>query len=138
MVTLIDDIIEYFKIYPFAIDVLDVRNTYVSKDPVYPMIVVEETRNTTKQALHHVEVFSTLNYRFDIYAQDSMIDDEVVSASRIVDMIAQQLDEQMKSYFGMQRVGDPIKMNYDNSNSKFRKILTYGGIIDTKTMIVYQ
>lgn len=137
MVTILDEIIEKLKSHSFSIPVKDIRDPYSSKTPVYPMIVVEETRNTPDLQLHGKVIRSNLNYKFEIYGRDTISNGEVMSKRQVVVSIFKELDEIMREIYGMKiNVSPTILAATDKS--VLRHITTYGGIIDNDTMIIYQ
>ena len=138
MVTITDEIIEKLKSNNFSIKVEDVREPYSSKDPVYPMIIVEETRNTPYLQLHGELILSTINYRFEIYGRDISVDETLLSRRKVVTQLGNDLDSIMRETYGMKIVGTPQILRYGKDGSILRYIVTYGGIIDNKTMLIYQ
>lgn len=137
VVTILDEIIEKLKSHIFSIPVKDVRDPYSSKTPVYPMIVVEETRNIPDSQLHGELIRTKLDYKFEIYGRDTTSDGEVISKRQVVTSIFKELDEIMRETYGMKvNVSPTILAATDKT--VVRHITTYSGIIDNKTMIIYQ
>lgn len=138
MVTILDELIEYLNGYGFQIEIKDVREFYSSKQPVYPMITVEETRNSTSQQLQGVELFSRLHYTFEIYTKSMDIDDVMKTPRQVGTEILFDLDSCVKERWGLKRVGSPTQIPYNSDNTIFRTVVTYGCKIDNKNMIIYQ
>lgn len=138
MVTILDEIISKLKEHDFTIPVKDVREQYSTKDPVYPMITVDEIVNQPTLQITGVEKYSRIDYRFDIYARDASKDGELYTKRQVASMIGSELDEIMRTTYGMKRVGNPIMLPYSEDGSIIRYPLTYTGNIDNKTMIIYQ
>ena len=138
MVSILDEIIEKLKETTFTIALKDVREPYTTKKPVYPMVTVEETRNTPWQQTHGKVKFTNLNYRFEIYGRDASVNSELMSKRKVVTAIGNEIDKIMREAYGMKLIGDPQLLPYSSDNSIVRYILTYGGIIDNDTMYIYQ
>lgn len=138
MVSILDEIIEYMKEYEFSVPIKDVRETYSPKSPVYPMVTVEETRNSPDLQLHGELIRSKLNYRFEIYGRDTSIGDTVLTKRQVVRKIGNDIDTIMRTKYGMKCISSPQILPYTTDNSVLRYIITYTGVIDTRTMIIYQ
>lgn len=138
MVTILDEIIEKIKSQTFSIPFKDVREPYSTKSPVYPMITVEEIRNSPDQQINGQIIRSNLNYRFEIYGRDTSVDSQLMSKRKVVTTLGQELDKIMRETYGMKMIGDYQILPYSTDNSILRYIVTYGGVIDNKTMIIYQ
>lgn len=138
MVNISDEIIQKLKDHTFSIPLKDVREPYSTKSPVYPMITVEELPGSTLLQLHGEEILSTLGVRFEIYARDMSHDGEVYTKNQIVSKLGKELDELIRTTYGLKRVGDAVKLPYSSDGSILRYILTYTGKIDNRTMIIYQ
>lgn len=102
------------------------------------MITVEETRNDPDLQIHGQIIRSNLNYRFEIYGRDTSVDSQLMSKRKVVTTLGQELDKIMRETYGMKLVGSPQILPYSTDNSILRYIVTYGGIIDNQTMIIYQ
>ena len=138
MVTILDEIIDKIKSETFSIPFKDVREPYSTKSPVYPMITVEETRNDPQQQICGQIIRTNLNYRFEIYGRDTSVKSQLVSKRKVVTTLGNELDKIMRETYGMKLVGSPQILPYGTDNSILRYIVTYGGIIDNNTMIIYQ
>lgn len=138
MVTILDEIIEKIKSQTFSIPFKDVREPYSTKSPVYPMITVEEIRNSPSQQINGQIIRSNLNYRFEIYGRDTSVESQLMSKRQVVTTLGQELDKIMRETYGMKMIGDYQILPYSTDNSILRYIVTYGGVIDNKTMIIYQ
>lgn len=138
MVTILDEIIEKIKSEEISIPFKDVRDPYSTKSPVYPMITVEEIRNSPEQQINGKIIRTTLNYRFEIYGRDTSVSSEVMNKRKVVTTLGNEIDKIMRETYGMKMVGDPQILPYSTDNSILRYIVTYGGIIDNETMIIYQ
>lgn len=138
MVTITDEVIQLLENHNFFIPIKDVREPYSTKDPVYPMIVVEEVVNKPTLQIHAKELLSRIDYRFDIYARDTSHEGIVYTKRDIVSKIGNELDELIRATYGMKRVNSPMILPYGADGSIIRYIITYSGIIDNKTMIIYQ
>lgn len=138
MVTITDEIIEKLKSNEFSIPVKDVRDTYSTKSPVYPMITVEEIFNRPVLQIHGEEIQSRLDYRFEIYGRDISLNGVLSTKREVVTTLGIELDELMRTTYGMKRSGSTTILPYSSDGSILRYIVTYSGIIDTRTMIIYQ
>lgn len=138
MVTILDEIIEKLKSNSFSISVEDIREIYSPKNPVYPMITVEEVRNTPDLQIHGKIIRSNLNYRFEIYGRDMSVNSQVMNKRKVVTTLGNELDKIMREVYGMKMIGNYQILPYGKDNSILRYIVTYGGVIDNKTMIIYQ
>lgn len=52
MVSILDEIMEKIKNSTFTVPFKDIREPYSTKQPVYPMITVEEITNTPQQQIN--------------------------------------------------------------------------------------
>lgn len=138
MVTILDEIIEKIKSEKFSIPFKDVRDPYSTKSPVYPMITVEEIKNSPEQQISGKIIRTSIAYRFEIYGRDSSVDSEVMNKRKVVTLLGDEIDKLMRETYGMKMVGSPLILPYSTDNSILRYIVTYGGIIDNTTMIIYQ
>lgn len=138
MVTIIDEIIETLKSHTFSLTVKDVREPYSTKKPVYPMIVVEEITNDPNVQIHGEEILSTIAYRFEIYARDLSENGEVYTKRQVNRILGTELDELLKKTYGLKRIGSSVNLPDVTDGTIFRYVVTYGGIIDNRTMIIYQ
>lgn len=138
MVTISDEVIQKIKDHTFSIPFKDVREPNSSKNPQYPMLTVEELPGAPLVQLHGEEILSTLGIRFEIYARDTSHDGKVYTKSQVATMLAKELDELIRTTYGLKRMGDVQKLPYSSDGSILRCILTYTGKIDNRTMIIYQ
>ena len=138
MVSILDEIIGTLKDSSFTIPFQDIREPYSTKKPVYPMITVEETRNSPQQQILGRIIRSRLNYRFEIYARDMTFNSQLMGKREVITLLGNELDTIMRGMYGMKMVGDPQILPYTSDKSILRYIVTYGGIIDNETMIIYQ
>lgn len=138
MVSILDEIIDKLKEATFTIPVKDVREPYTTKQPVYPMVTVEETRNSPYQQIHGKVLYTNLNYRFEIYGRDTSVESVPTSKRKVVTTIANEIDQIMRETYGMRLVGDPQMLPYSTDNTIVRYIMTYGGIIRNDTQYIYQ
>ncbi len=138
MVELTDEIIEKLKSHVFPIPIKDVREPFSTKEPVYPMITVNNMRNSTKLQLQGEEIWSRQSYRFEIYARDTAHEGKVYTKRQVSSMIGNELDKLIRTTYGLRRVGEPVRLPYGSDGTIMRFILTYTGIVDNRTMIIYQ
>lgn len=138
MVSIQDELIAKLKGHPFTIMVKDIRDTFSTKEPIYPMITLDEITNTPYLQLPMQESISTIAYRFEIYVRDMSQDNKVYTKRQASSIIGNELDILMRDVYGLKRVGDPQRLPYGEDKSILRYIVTYGGKIDNQTMIIYQ
>lgn len=138
MVSIQDEIITKLKEHTFTLEVKDVRDTFSTKAPTYPMITIDEVSNRPYIQITGKEYLSNIAYRFEIYTRDTAKDDKVYTKRQISDIIGDELDTLMKDLYGFKRVGDPQRLPYGEDKTILRYIVTYGGKIDNETMILYQ
>lgn len=138
MVTITDEIIETLKSHTFSLTVKDVREPYATKKPVYPMIVVEEITNRPDVQIRAEEILSTIAYRFEIYARDLSENGEVYTKRQVNTTLGKELDEVLRKTYGLKRIGDPVNLPDVTDGTILRYVVTYGGMIDNRTMIIYQ
>lgn len=138
MVTILEEIIQKLKDNQFSITVKDVREPFSTKTPVYPMITIDEVTNRPYIQMLGIELFSSIAYRFEIYARDISQDGNVYTKRQIVNALGKEIDDLVKKNYGFIRIGDPQILPYTSDNTIIRYIVTYGGKIDTTTMITYQ
>ncbi len=138
MVTILDEIISTLKTHSFKIEIKDIREPFSTKQPVYPMIVVYESTNLPKQQICGVVNFTTLAYRFEIYARDMSINSGLVSKRQVATSIADEIDDIMRTKYGMKRSMSPQILPYTQDGSVIRYIFEYKGILDNKYDVLYQ
>lgn len=138
MVNIQDEVIQKIREHQFAIPLQDVRETYSTLSPVYPMITVDELPGAPWLQLHGEEIISVIGFRFEIYTRDAKIDGVSYKRGQIGATIAKELDELIRTTYGLKRTGDVTKLPYSSDGSVLRSILTYTGKIDNRTMIIYQ
>lgn len=138
MVTITDELIETLKSHKFSLTVKDVREPYATKKPVYPMIVVEEITNRPNVQIHGEEILSKIAYRFEIYARDLSENGEVYTKRQVNTILGKELDQVLKETYGLKRIGDPVNLPDVADGTILRYVVTYGGVIDNRTMIIYQ
>lgn len=138
MVTILDELIEKLKNHTFTIDIKDIRDPYSTKNPIYPMVTIEEITNRPFVQILDKELFSSIAYRFEVYARDTSQDSKVYTKREVVNNIGNEIDDLIKKNYGFRRIGDPQILPYGGDNTIIRYIVTYGGKIDTTTMITYQ
>ena len=138
MVNISDEVIQKVKDHSFSFPIKDVREPYSTLKPDYPMITVEELSGSTLLQLHGEEILSTITLRFEIYVRDITKDGEVYKKNQAAVQIGEELDELIRTTYGLKRTGDPVKLPYSSDGSILRYILTYSGKIDNRTMIIYQ
>lgn len=138
MVSILDEIIQKIKDSTFTVPFKDVREPYSTKQPVYPMITVEEVTNTPQQQINGKIIRSNLHYRFEIYGRDVSVNETLMKKREVVTTLGNELDTIMRETYGMKMIGTYQILPYTSDNSILRYIVTYGGIIDNETMIIYQ
>ena len=138
MVSILDEIIQKIKDSTFTVPFKDVREPYSTKQPVYPMITVEEVTNTPQQQINGKIIRSNLHYRFEIYGRDVSVNETLMKKRKLVTTWGNELDTIMIETYGMKMIGTYQILPYASDNSILRYIVTYGGIIDNETMIIYQ
>nr|DAS58831.1 MAG TPA: hypothetical protein [Caudoviricetes sp.] len=138
MVSILDEIIQKIKDSTFTVPFKDVREPYSTKQPVYPMITVEEVTNTPQQQINGKIIRSNLHYRFEIYGRDVSVNETLMKKREVVTTLGNELDTIMRETYGMKMIGTYQILPYASDNSILRYIVTYGGIIDNETMIIYQ
>ena len=138
MVTVNDELIESIKKHGFALPVNDVREPYSTKTPVYPMITVNEFSNRPVIQIHGEEKLSSISLRFEIYCRDLSHDGKVYTKRQVCSILSRELDEFLRKTYGFKRVGDPVTLPFGNDGTICRYGITYTGLIDNKTMIIYQ
>lgn len=138
MVSILDEIIQKIKDSTFTVPFKDVREPYSTKQPVYPMITVEEVTNTPQQQINGKIIRSNLHYRFEIYGRDVSVNETLMKKREAVTTLGNELDTIMRETYGMKMIGTYQILPYASDNSILRYIVTYGGIIDNETMIIYQ
>lgn len=138
MVSILDEIIQKIKDSTFTVPFKDVREPYSTKQPVYPMITVEEVTNTPQQQINGKIIRSSLHYRFEIYGRDVSVNETLMKKREVVTTLGNELDTIMRETYGMKMIGTYQILPYTSDNSILRYIVTYGGIIDNETMIIYQ
>lgn len=138
MVSILDEIIQKIKDSTFTVPFKDVREPYSTKQPVYPMITVEEVTNTPQQQINGKIIRSNLHYRFEIYGRDVSVNETLMKKRKLVTTLGNELDTIMRETYGMKMIGTYQILPYTSDNSILRYIVTYGGIIDNETMIIYQ
>lgn len=138
MVSILDEIIQKIKDSTFTVPFKDVREPYSTKQPVYPMITVEEVTNTPQQQINGKTIRSNLHYRFEIYGRDVSVNETLMKKREVVTTLGNELDTIMRETYGMKMIGTYQILPYTSDNSILRYIVTYGGIIDNETMIIYQ
>lgn len=137
MVSILDELIDKLKSFEFSIPVKDVREPYSTKNPVYPMILVEEVRNSPEQQICGQIIRTNLAYKFDIYARDISVE-SLKTKREVLDILMGELDSIMRETYGMKQSGEYTTLPYTSDGSILRRIITYGGIIDNETKIIYQ
>ncbi len=138
MVSILDEIIQKIKDSEFTVSYKDIREPYSTKEPVYPMITVEEVTNTPQQQINGKIIRTNLHYRFEIYGRDCSVDGKLMRKRKVVTTLGNELDTIMRETYGMKMIGTYQILPYTSDNSILRYIVTYGGIIDNETMIIYQ
>lgn len=138
MVTIADELIETLKSHEFSLTVKDVREPYATKQPVYPMIVVEEITNRPNVQIHGEEILSTIAYRFEIYARDLSENGEIYTKRQVNTKLGKELDQLLTKTYGLKRIGDSVNLPDVTDGTILRYVVTYGGVIDNRTMIIYQ
>lgn len=138
MVSILDEIMEKIKNSTFTVSFKDVREPYSTKQPVYPMITVEEITNTPQQQINGKIIRTNLHYRFEIYGRDISHEGQLINKRKLVTTLGNELDTIMRETYGMKMIGTYQILPYASDNSILRYIVTYGGIIDNETMIIYQ
>lgn len=138
MVSILDEIIQKIKDSTFTVPFKDVREPYSTKQPVYPMITVEEVTNAPQQQINGKIIRSNLHYRFEIYGRDVSVNETLMKKREVVTTLGDELDTIMRETYGMKMIGTYQILPYASDNSILRYIVTYGGIIDNETMIIYQ
>lgn len=138
MVSILDEIIEKIKNSTFTVSFKDIREPYSTKQPVYPMITVEEITNTPQQQINGKIIRTNLHYRFEIYGRDISHEGQLINKRKLVTTLGNELDTIMRETYGMKMIGTYQILPYASDNSILRYIVTYGGIIDNETMIIYQ
>lgn len=138
MVSILDEIIQKIKDSTFTVPFKDVREPYSTKQPVYPMITVEEVTNTPQQQINGKIIRSNLHYRFEIYGRDVSVNETLMKKRKLVTTLGNELDTIMRETYGMKMIGTYQILPYTSDNSILRYIVTYGGIIDNETMVIYQ
>lgn len=138
MVSILDEIIQKIKDSTFTVPFKDVREPYSTKQPVYPMITVEEVTNTPQQQINGKIIRSNLHYRFEIYGRDVSVNETLMKKREVVTTLGNELDTIMRETYGMKMIGTYQILPYTSDNSILRYIVIYGGIIDNETMIIYQ
>lgn len=138
MVSILDEIMEKLKNSTFTVSFKDIREPYSTKQPVYPMITVEEITNTPQQQINGKIIRTNLHYRFEIYGRDISHEGQLISKRKLVTTLGNELDTIMRETYGMKMIGTYQILPYASDNSILRYIVTYGGIIDNETMIIYQ
>lgn len=138
MVSIREELIEALKTHKFTIPVKDVRDVYSTKNPVYPMITVDEVVNIPWIQIHAVERLSTISYKFDVYARDMSYQKTVYTKRKITEIIGNELDEFLRTTYGLKRAINPTSLPYSEDGSIIRYTVTYSGTIDNETMIIYQ
>lgn len=138
MVNIQDEVIQKVKSHEFTFPLKDVREVYSTKEPKYPMITVEELPGAPLLMLHGEEILSIIGMRFEIYTRDTSHEGKVYTKSQVATVLGQELDELIRSTYGLKRMGEATKLPYSSDGSILRYILTYTGKIDNRTMIIYQ
>lgn len=138
MVSILDEIMEKIKNSTFTVSFKDIREPYSTKQPVYPMITVEEITNTPQQQINGKIIRTNLHYRFEIYGRDISHEGQLINKRKLVTTLGNELDTIMRETYGMKMIGTYQILPYASDNSILRYIVTYGGIIDNETMIIYQ
>lgn len=64
--------------------------------------------------------------------------DQLINKRKLVTTLGNELDTIMRETYGMKMIGTYQILPYASDNSILRYIVTYGGIIDNETMIIYQ
>ena len=138
MVSILDEIMEKIKNSTFTVPFKDIREHYSTKQPVYPMITVEEITNTPQQQINGKIIRTNLHYRFEIYGRDISHEGQLINKRKLVTTLGNELDTIMRETYGMKMIGTYQILPYASDNSILRYIVTYAGIIDNETMIIYQ
>lgn len=138
MVNITDEIIEKLESHEFTIPVEDVRDMYSTKNPVYPMIAIDEINNSPYVQTLGKEKISDLSYRFEIYTRDKSVNGEALTKREIADTILVELDELLRTTYGFKRTPNISRLPYNTDGSVLRTIIMYSGKIDNDTMIMYQ
>lgn len=138
MVSILDEIMEKIKNSTFTVSFKDIREPYSTKQPVYPMITVEEITNTPQQQINGKIIRTNLHYRFEIYGRDISHEGQLINKRKLVTTLGNELDTIMRETYGMKMIGTYQILPYASDNSILRYIVTYGGVIDNETMIIYQ
>lgn len=138
MVSILDEIMEKIKNSTFTVSFKDIREPYSTKQPVYPMITVEEITNVPQQQINGKIIRTNLHYRFEIYGRDISHEGQLINKRKLVTTLGNELDTIMRETYGMKMIGTYQILPYASDNSILRYIVTYGGIIDNETMIIYQ
>lgn len=138
MVSILDEIMEKIKNSTFTVSFKDIREPYSTKQPVYPMITVEEITNIPQQQINGKIIRTNLHYRFEIYGRDISHEGQLINKRKLVTTLGNELDTIMRETYGMKMIGTYQILPYASDNSILRYIVTYGGIIDNETMIIYQ
>ena len=138
MVDITDEIIEKLKAHSFSIPFKDIRKPYESKKPSYPLLLVYPIRNDPLLQLHGEEILSKVAFRFEVYTRDTSHEGTVYSKSQVSSILSIELDEFIRTTYGLMRVGDPNERLYSGDDTIMRYIVSYGGTLDNKTKIIYQ
>lgn len=139
MVSIKDEIQNLLKEHSdFIIKPLDVRDSYSDEKPVFPMILVDETINTSSQVIHGEEIYANIGYKIECYAKDSIVNDVVMTRKEVAYQLGIECDKLIMRRFGLTRISNPVFVESLEDPSVIRFINNYVGIINTKTMLIYQ
>ena len=105
MVSILDEIMEKIKNSTFTVSFKDIREPYSTKQPVYPMITVEEITNIPQQQINGKIIRTNLHYRFEIYGRDISHEGQLINKRKLVTTLGNELDTIMRETYGMKMIG---------------------------------
>ena len=127
MVSILDEIMEKIKNSTFTVSFKDIREPYSTKQPVYPMITVEEITNIPQQQINGKIIRTNLHYRFEIYGRDISHEGQLINKRKLVTTLGNELDTIMRETYGMKMIGTYQILPYASDNPSI-----FNASLDTK------
>lgn len=115
-----------------------VRDFYSDEKPVFPMIIIDEVVNDTYQSIHGKEIYSNIGYRIECYGKDTAIGEDIIVKNDIAFQLGKDVDKFMREKMGFIRVGSPTMIQSVEDTSVVRYVLTYSGLINNQTQLIYK
>lgn len=139
MISIKNELIEKLSSYDgYTFKPKVVRDFYTDEKPVFPMVIIDEVVNDTFQSIHGKEIYSNIGYRVECYGKDTAIGETIYTKTDIAFELGVNVDKFMQEQMGFKRVGSPVMIPSVDDSSVVRYVLTYSGIINVETQLIYK